>query len=410
MLTPSGSSLLDRVRPLARRDRRLARVWASIRAVRQERSIERELASYRSQARKAGIVDPGPVEIARRLRQRLADRGVRPIPKEKLHVVFATRLSSWEPHNIPPAIQGFGRMTPFYLTAQGFDDCAPDWPHHRARLDRTMVEFLTALHHQQPVDVLFAYLSGWHITPEAIRAINALGIVTCNMSLDDRLSFVGDIRGGRPTGTIRLASAFDVNLTNASDSVLKYLVEGGLALFWPAGANPDHFRPLERPFEYDVSFVGACYGRRPEYVEYLREHGCQVVAFGPGWPLGPIAPSSIGEVYARSRINLGFSGIGYSMRQTCLKGRDFEVPMSGAVYLTTEQPDLHDVYDVGRDVFTYSTKADCLKKIRFLLGHPEVCAEARLRARERGLRSHTWEARFRQLFQVIGLHSVNAWR
>src|SRR5437660_1360420 len=83
--------------------------------------------------------------------------------------------------------------------------------------------------------------------------INRLGVITINLSLDDRLWFAGPIRGGRPTGTIQLTRAFDLNLTNAADSVVKYLTEGGLAMFWPEGANSSHFRPLDLPFLHDVS-------------------------------------------------------------------------------------------------------------------------------------------------------------
>ena len=81
--------------------------------------------------------------------------------------------------------------------------------------------------------------------------------------------------------------------------------------------------------------------------------------------------------YNRSRFNLGFSGIGYSMKEMCLKGRDFEVPMAGALYLTSEQHDLHRVSKVGEEVVTYRGKSDCLAKIRYLLDHEDESASSR---------------------------------
>ncbi len=111
------------------------------------------------------------------------------------------------------------------------------------------------------------------------------------------------------------------------------------------------------------------------------------------------------EIYNRSRINLGFSGIGFSMREMCLKGRDFEVPMTGALYLTSEQPDLHRVYKVGEEVVTYRGKSDCLAKIRYLLDHEDESASIRKAAHQRCLADHTWERRFGDLLAMVNLLS-----
>ena len=114
------------------------------------------------------------------------------------------------------------------------------------------------------------------------------------------------------------------------------------------------------------------------------------------------------EIYNRSRINLGFSGIGYSMKEMCLKGRDFEVPMTGALYLTSEQPDVHRVYKVGEEVVTYRGKSDCLAKIRYLLDHEDESTSIRVAARQRCLRDHTWVRRFNDLLKLVNLLSDEA--
>ena len=109
------------------------------------------------------------------------------------------------------------------------------------------------------------------------------------------------------------------------------------------------------------------------------------------------------EVYARSRINLGFGGVGYSLRERCVKGRDFEVPACGTVYLTSDHPDLHRVYDVGAEIVTYEGVDDCARTIRELLADPARCAAIRLAARARCEREHGWEHRFAQLFAGVGV-------
>jgi hypothetical protein len=266
-----------------------------------------------------------------------------------------------------------------------------------------LLAFIQVVHRREPVDVFVGYLSGWQVAPETIEAIGQMGIVTFGFHWDDKMSFRGQWAGGQWSGPAAVASAYDLNLTNSPDSIPKYEAEGGLAIFWPEAANPEHFKPMDLPFEYDVSFIGACYGYRPIVIEYLRHKGIKVETFGPGWPNGPVSEKEMVEIYSRSRINLGFGGIGYSMKEQCLKGRDFEVPMCGGLYLTSENPDLHLVYDVGREIVTYRTKEDCLKMVHYFIDHPEEAMAIRRAARFKCLQEHTWEKRFDLVFKLADI-------
>src|SRR5262245_34232149 len=384
----------------------LYRVHTYWRAWRQERQIVWEHAEYAANNGVLRSTDPLSIEVGQgRLRERLARRGLvlKGKAKGNLHIIYATRPSNWEPHNIPPELAKLGKVTVYYYANRGFNDSAPEWLEVRNRLDQDILAFVREVHDREPVDAFVGYLSGWQIAPETIQAIGEMDIVTFGFHWDDKLGFRGQLAGGRWRGPAAVASVYDLNLTNAPDSIPKYAAEGGLAILWPEAANPEHFRPLDFPLDYDVSFIGGCYGYRPILIEYLRRHGIWVDAFGPGWPNGAIHESKMIEVYARSRINLGFGGIGYSMKAQCLKGRDFEVPMCGALYLTSENPDLHLVYDINREILTYTTREDCLAKICYFLDHPEEEAAIRRAARERCLQDHTWEKRFVKIFKMAGL-------
>jgi spore maturation protein CgeB len=151
-----------------------------------------------------------------------------------------------------------------------------------------------------------------------------------------------------------------------------------------------------------VSFVGARYGWRPHLINGLRRHGIDVACFGAGWPNGPLANEDMNALYGSSRINLGVGGIGYSGKLLCLKGRDFEVPMSGAVYLTQDNPELSLVYDVGREILTYRDVGHCAEVIRALLDDPERAERIRRAARARCLRDHTYAARWTTVFRTLG--------
>lgn len=379
-------------------------VWSTLRAQSQERAIRDEANKYAHIARMQGVpIELDAERVKQRLREKFLARGISGRDKSNLHIVYATPFGNWERHNIPPALKLFGDLTPYYLPEMGFDCASPSWIEERVRLDQELVKFVEETHRRKHIDIFVSYLSGRHISKETIEKINKMGIPTCAYWWDDRLSFKGEVLGGRHTGAIDLASVYDLNLTNSSDSIVKYLVEGGLAIFWPEGANPDHFRPMGLQYQYDVSFVGARYGQRPKFIEFLRRNGVRVEVFGPGWPNGPLSENEMVELYSSTRINLGFSGIGHSMKECCLKGRDFEVPMCGALYLTTEQPDLHRVYEVGKEVLTYRNREECLEAIRYLLFHPEVAEQVRKSARERCLRDHTWQRRFEEAFSLMGL-------
>lgn len=101
------------------------------------------------------------------------------------------------------------------------------------------------------------------------------------------------------------------------------------------------------------------------------------------------------------RINSDFGNIGYTNYQ-CGKCRDFEIPMSGGLMLTTHNEHLADYFELDRDIFTFKGKEECLKQIHRLLIDEALCETARKSARERALKEHTWEHRIKSLLQVVG--------
>jgi len=399
--------LFDATRRRVRRSAILGALWSRVRSAQMDGRIRAEQRYYEGEASRRGLVAPDPDSIRSLVRARLARRGLAPVarPKGALRLIYASNLgkNNWEPYQIPKALARFGEVFVFSADQQGFDPDRADWLNHRLAFENALLDFVEQHRRAGPIDALITYYGGWHVSPEAIRTVGDRGIVTAGFSWDDRPSFRMGKAGGRWIGPAALAGANDINLTNSPSSIVKYLVEGGIGMFWPEAADPDHFSPREVPFKYDVSFVGACYGQRPAYVNYLRRHGVKVEAFGPGWPNGPMHEADMARLYSESRINLGFSGIGYSMEEVCLKGRDFEVPMCGAVYLTSHNPDLKRVYEIGREVVTYRDRRDCLEKVRELLADSSRCENIRRAARLRCEREHTWERRFEDLFDVMGI-------
>jgi hypothetical protein len=384
----------------------VAPVHRVIRARLQERAAARIQADYESEAQRRRVACPTGEALANMLRGRLADRrrGREPKAKGQLHVFLAYSVSNWE-RILPAALAPFGKVSAFEWRSRGFDDSAADWVARRDEMNRAMVEAFEQANREQPVDAVVGYLSGHNTSPETIYQMARGGAAIFNFCWDDKLFFPGRKVGGRYTSPAAIAHAVDLNLTNAPGSCVKYAVHGGLAMFWPGAAHPNVHRPYDLPFEYDVSFVGARYGWRPRFVEQLAKQGIGVECFGNGWPNGPLSDEEMVKLYSRSRINLGFAGIGYSKTLMCIKGRDFEVPMSGGLYVTQHNPELSRVFEIGQEIVTYADVEDCARKIKALLANPDHAAMIRRAGRIRCLRDHTYEARWTQVFEMAGLMS-----
>ncbi len=375
-----------------------------IKARLQERKARRGLARYHREAARSGISCPQGEELKRALRRRLAKRrsGRGAKPKGKLRIFMAYYVGDWE-WALPLSLEPFGRVTTFDWRTHGFDDRWEDWLKNREGMNRAMLEAFFTANREEPVDAVVGYLSGYNTSPETLRKMAEDGAAIFNFCFDDKLNFPGMKRGGRYVSPAGIAHTVDLNLSNTPESVIKYTVHGGLAMFWPQGAYPEVHRPYNIPFEFDVSFVGACYGWRPVLIRRLGRLGIKVECFGRSWPNGGLSDEEMIRLYSRSRINLGFAGIGHSRKLMCLKGRDFEVPMSGGLYLTQDNPELALVYEIGKEIMTYTDERDCAEKISYLLDHPKQAAAIRLAGRQRCLAQHTWQKRFEQMFTLAGI-------
>lgn len=382
----------------------LGAAYAAFKGRQQERVAAADLAFYAEKAARLGIEAKEGEALSAALAQRLAGRGLSVAARAKggLHVFLAYPRNNWE-SVLEKALQPFGKLTVFEWKSLGYDDMAPDWGSRRDAMNAGMLDAFRRANAEKKVDVVVGYLSGWNTLPSVPAEMGKAGAVVLNFCWDDKLHFRGIMMGGRHLGPCDLAKEVDLNLTCAPDSILKYFVEGGLAMFWPEGAQPEIHKPSELPFEFDVSFVGQNYGWRPAFIRNLGKMGVKVACFGKGWENGPLPEERMIKLYSRSRINLGFAGIGYSRRLMGLKGRDFEVPMSGGLYLTQDNPELALVYEAGEEIVTYHDEKDCAETIKRLLADPALAGRIRGAGRARALRDHTWEKRFEDAFRFCGV-------
>jgi len=373
----------------------------SFRLWRNQHRLEQEQIHYRRILLERGLSIPDEAGIRARVAQLFPGR--RPKRKGELRILSIYHDYNWEAASLGYALEKFGEVYHFDwcdpVLAGGKQPGDTGWMRamHAGLLDR--VRNLDAGH---PFDVVFAYVSGEQMTTEVLDALHRFAPMV-NLALNDKETFVGKVRNGHAAGARDICRCFDLCWTSTEDALEKYVVEGAMPLYLPEGANPDIHRPYDEEKLYDVSFVGQCYGNRPEIVARLYAAGIKVKTFGPGWPNGPLSLEEMVRTWSRSRINLGFGGVLGHKETYCLKGRDFEVPMSGGLYLTEHHDELLPFYEVGREIVTYTGFDDLLDKIRWLLAEPEQAEAIRRAGRERALLEHTWEMRFDRVFRVLGV-------
>jgi|CXWL01.1.fsa_nt_gi hypothetical protein len=251
--------------------------------------------------------------------------------------------------------------------------------------------------------VLIAQTWAGFIDPKVLGRIrDEYGTLIINVGMDDRHQYWGRRVGGEWWGTRGLIPYLDLVLTAAPECVEWYQKEGCPALFFPEASDPAIFHPMpELPKIHDVCFVGSRYGIREKLVMGLQKSGVRVAAYGAGWDGGRLDTKDVPQLFAQSKIVLGVGTVGHCEDFYALKMRDFDGPMSGSLYLTHDNPDLYQLFEVGKEIVTYCSPSDCVEKVKTFLkddhGREQIAAAGRTRA----VRAHTWDRRFNDLFDSL---------
>lgn len=356
---------------------------------------------YEARAQKEGVFYDA-TKTAERVALRLGARGltVRAVPRGNLRVLFAGTDEAQDTGGCLQSLEQFGQV---YRFSQE-DGQYGQYRRAREANGRRLLKLVEDACRGGPLHVVIGQMGGREMPWQALDAVRKMGIVTVNISMDDRHVFRKRING-ELHGPAGLLPGLDLALTAAPETCLWYAVEGVPALFWPEASDPNIFHPMEVPKKYDVCFVGGSYGIRSKVVRAVERRGIEVKCFGNGWPSGRIATEEVPALFASSKIVLGVGTIGHCTDFYALKLRDFDATLSGSMYLTHANPDLSLLFEVGKEIATYRTPDECAEKCEYYLRHDRERESIARAGLARSLRDHTWEARFQQLFEVIGFLS-----
>ena len=188
-----------------------------------------------------------------------------------------------------------------------------------------------------------------------------------------------------------------------------YGLNNGIVCQW--ACNPQNFYPLDEDKQYDVTFIGAPYGKRFEYVQFLVENGVDIRVFGKGWDKYPdlkkhwggyLTAANMLKVISQSKINLNFLWTSRDPNRTTIKGRTMEIPACRAFQLSNHTDELANYGFKDRvNIATFRDKQEMLDKVRYYLRHEKERETIADNAYKFVLDKHTWTQRFAYIFEHI---------
>ena len=226
------------------------------------------------------------------------------------------------------------------------------------------------------------------------------------MNLDDKLQFFPyGIFADGDDNYQQWVTKFDLNITNCLAATEWYRQRGGACLYSPSGVHhpPDLTLPTSSDFQYPFSFLGSKKPERELVIGQIQQAGIPIRLFGSGWPDTQWVDHP-NTVFRGSQINLGIGLASPSLTLTTVKGRDFGCAGVGACYLTTYNWELTFHYDLGREILCYRNHEELVEMYSYYGKRPDACLKIAQAAWRRAVAEHTWEKRFRKIFQHVGFN------
>jgi hypothetical protein len=376
-------------------------VNASLKAMRdrwQSRAISRQ---YRSLCKRVAVSYTLSHATAA-VRQRLRVRGIHLESQAKgaLRLLWVGADPSQDQSGMLTALAKFGRVASFCDERGSYLQEFPTGS--IARNSALLVDRVRELKHSQGLDILIGQMWGNTMSAGALRKIQALGVATVNIAMDDRLPWNWRPYRGNWIGARGLCPGLDLTLTSSHECCERYWCHGYPSVYWPFGSDPELFVPAAKR-EPVVCFIGGNYGVRRSLVRHLTRSGIPLVIYGPGWPNGPVGAVRMAELFGSSLIVLGVGTVGHRRDLCTLKLRDFDATMAGALYITSRNEDLYPLFAENAEIVFYDNFREAAEKIRYYLDRPEEAMAIGNAAAARARREHTWERRLDFAFDLLGV-------
>lgn len=225
-----------------------------------------------------------------------------------------------------------------------------------------------------------------------------------NIGLDERLNYWVKTPNERQynLGISGLIPLVDLMLVANPETADWYLKENTPALWFSMASSLDFYHPIPSvKKKYDVGFIGNKYGYREELVMSLIKAGIRVEARGSGWEGGTIPFEENNLFFNECKIVLGIGTVGHCKDFYTQKLRDFDAPLSGAAYVTHNNPDLLQLYTPD-EIIVCDTIDDFIRNIKELLQNDAKRIALAQKGFEKAKDQHTYEKRLSELLAFLG--------
>src|SRR6201999_3986499 len=81
----------------------------------------------------------------------------------------------------------------------------------------------------------------------------------------------------------------------------------------------------------------------------------------------PLEFREVHDIWNRSKVSFAPMSSSTDMNRLQVKGRVFEMGMSGTMMLSQRSPDIENFYEPGKEFIAYDSIEDCADKARFYL-------------------------------------------
>lgn len=259
-------------------------------------------------------------------------------------------------------------------------------------------ELLEMVRIYRPALVFYPCLFDGLVTLESLSVIRTLGSRIVGLFFDDDLYF--------ERYTKYMLPYLDYFVTASPYAAEKYSIFGVEAIpAVPIPMDTAIFRKLDETVPvYDVTFVGNPHvADRQLLLDEFRAANVEVKTFGGTGSQSKIHYSTMVKIFNQSRINLHFSknvtADGRLVPQ--LKGRIFEVTLSGGFLLCEYFPGIEDFFIPEKEIICFENIDDAAAKIKYFLKHEDKRNEIAENGYRKAVASYSGELTIGKIFARI---------
>ncbi len=314
-------------------------------------------------------------------------------------VILFLPINNWEV-DLKSAFESLAVVDMFQIPAVPFFLSAEEWAEYFLNVNRQAVRFFEATYDPSRTNIVFCYASDFNLSVDTVKTFKRPNTVVINFNWDDILWFHGRCRG-QPIGVRSIAPHFDLSLSFSPRALAQYRRVGARAIFWDSEEDGNTPCRAFNPTIARALFVGSCYGRRRELVARIRKAGLPIDVFGSGWGTEYLPQEELPRYFAKYAVTVGLGTLADTWSLCGIKGRDFEVPLSGGLYLTNEHAELSRCYEIGKEILTFKTFEQCTHIIRDILDNPGRYTPIRCAGYKKAMEKHQWRSRVKFLLNLV---------